>query len=360
MPAILAALALAAPTQLKAQPAPLGLCQTVVASYKEILAADAHARFVKSFYPDSPLTVLAAKAKSGIVIAPHIAEIDKSDAPQDWQRRQKPPLAMPSSLRDAVGKSDFIDRLPHSGFYAASRVEGTAHCYNSTYFEVKHGGAELSPGPGNWDDDEGAGCGISRAFGQIGATPAAFREDYDYSPALTSSLSISGWRGDHFGPACTISFRFAPRFAAQGTYDAREQSCSAPNCSALRKAALGLVETVQTNAHEAETGLLNKLTSAQRAAFLTMKSDAHIKPPETAARNGADDPADITDMAPLALPLVIDNQLYLAFAGHFTIGWRTFSDWSVKIDQRNGKDLKEVAALAIGMTKGNLAAAEVK
>jgi len=358
-PAILTALVLAvmaALTRLEAQPAHLGLCQTVVASYKRIGAADPHAPSSKSFYPDSPLTVLAANASSGIAIAPHSAEIGKSDAPQDWQRHQKPPLALPSALRDAIGKSDFIDRLPNSGFYAASRVEGTAHCYDSTYFEVKHGRAEPAPGPGSWNDDEGAGCGVSRAFGQIGATPAAFQEDYDDSPALTSSLSVSGWRGDHFGPACIISFRFAPRFAAQGTYNAWEQSCTAANCDALRKAALGLVAAVQANPRDAETGLLNKLTPVQKAAFLTMKSDAHSKPPQPSLA----DPADFTATAPLALPLVVDNQLYLALAGHFTIGWRTFSDWSVKIDQRKGKDLNEIAALAIGMTKGSLEAAEIK
>lgn len=360
-PGVVAALVLgsqASATRLAAQSAPVAprLCRTAAAIYKGSFTVDPRAPSSKSFYPQSPLTALAAKAGSGIRIAPHIAETGKDNAPRHWERNQNPPFSMPPALRDAIGKSDFIDRLPNTGFYAASSIEGTAHCYDSTYYEVKQGRVELAAGPGNWNDDDGAGCGVSRAFGTIGAMPVAFEEDYDYSPSMTSSLSISGWTNGRFGPSCTISFRFAPRFAAQGTYNAWQQSCAAANCDALRNAALGLVETVQAGPRDAVTGLLNKLTPAQKAAFLRMASDAHIKPPETSVA----DTAELTDTAPLALPLVVDNRLYLALAGHFTIGWRTFSDWSVKIDQRKGKELGEVAAFAIGMTKGRLKSADVK
>ena len=67
-----------------------------------------------------------------------------------------------------------------------------------------------------------------------------------------------------------------------------------------------------------------------------------------------DDPAQLLDSSPLTLPLVVGGQLYLAHVGHFTIGWRNYSDWSVKLDERQGERVKPVAEIAIGMTKGKL------
>jgi len=73
-----------------------------------------------------------------------------------------------------------------------------------------------------------------------------------------------------------------------------------------------------------------------------------------------DDPAQLLDSSPLTLPIVVGGQLYLAHVGHFTIGWRNYSDWSVKLDERAGADVKLVAEIAIGMTKGKLKDASVK
>ncbi len=53
-------------------------------------------------------------------------------------------------------------------------------------------------------------------------------------------------------------------------------------------------------------------------------------------------------------------KLYLARVGHLTIGWRNYSDWSVKLDMRKGDEAKPVAEIAIGMTKGKLKEASVK
>ena len=98
-----------------------------------------------------------------------------------------------------------------------------------------------------------------------------------------------------------------------------------------------------------------KLGDAQRAAYLAMVKDAQATEPEK-----LQDPADLTDQNPLTVPLVVGDQLYLAQLGHFTIGWRNYSDWNVKLLQRQGKNVSPIASFAIGMTKGKLQQVDVK
>ena len=59
------------------------------------------------------------------------------------------------------------------------------------------------------------------------------------------------------------------------------------------------------------------------------------------------------DKSLFVLPLVADGRVYLAHARHFALGWRYFSNWSVKINQRNGKNVRQIAMHVIGMTKGS-------
>ena len=336
-------------------PPTANLCEKIVASYKALLSGDPEAPFHKGVYGQSPLATLAGNAASGVSLAPHDAVLgqDPQLGLEAWAAQQKPPIALTAAIQSKLASHNIIDRLSGTNIYAASTIDGTADCYDSVAFEVKGASAELTQDPGNWNDENGAGCGVTRSFGKVDATPAAFQESYDYTPALTSSLSVSGWSGDRFGPVCTIDFHFAPRFAPQGTFNAWDQSCKARDCAALRRAALGLVETIQADPRGAEQNLDAKLTPAQRSAFQTMKAATHIK---TSQKIPAD-PAQLTDKSPLLLPLVVGNHLYLARAGHFTIGWRGFSDWSVKIDQRGRR---QIAAFAIGMTKGKLVKADVK
>ncbi|MHB8884256.1 MAG: lysozyme inhibitor LprI family protein [Methylovirgula sp.] len=336
-------------------PPTANLCDKIVASYKTLLASDPDAPFHKGFYGQSPLATLAGNAASGVSLAPHAAVLglDPQRGLKAWAAMQKPPVILPEAIQSKLASHNIIDGLPGTNIYAASTIDGTADCYDSVAFEVKDASAELAQGPGNWTDENGAGCGVTRNFGKVGATPAAFQESYDYTPALASSLSVSGWSDNRFGPVCTIAFQFAPRFAPQGTFNAWDQSCKGRDCAALRQAALGLVETIQADPRGAETTLDAKLTPAQRRAFYAMKAAAHIKTPQKIAA----DPAQLTDKSPLLLPLVVGPHLYLARAGHFSIGWRSFSDWSVKIDRRNGH---QIAAFAIGMTNGKLVKADVK
>jgi hypothetical protein len=71
-------------------------------------------------------------------------------------------------------------------------------------------------------------------------------------------------------------------------------------------------------------------------------------------------PAGLTDKSPLVLPMVVDNRVLLATLGHFTIGWRVFSDWKVTVEAGEADKTSEIARFAIGMTKGSIASATVK
>ncbi len=63
-------------------------CATIAASYKKLVAADPDVASRKSFYPESPLTVLAGTSDSGISVAPHVAEAGKKPTPLEWAQQQ--------------------------------------------------------------------------------------------------------------------------------------------------------------------------------------------------------------------------------------------------------------------------------
>ncbi len=110
-----------------------GLCAKIVAHYKQ-LVANPPASAAGKFYPDSPLSMLGDAGDSGVSVAPHIAETGKAQRPLEWAQHQG--LQLPADLQDALDKADFLDQLPDTNFYAASRIEGTAYCYDTTPFVV--------------------------------------------------------------------------------------------------------------------------------------------------------------------------------------------------------------------------------
>lgn len=330
-----------------------GLCTKIATAYKQ-LTANPPASAAAKFYPDSPLSMLGDAGDSGVSLAAHIAETGKAQRPFEWVQHKG--LQLTPDLQDALDKADFLDQLPDTNFYAAGRIEGTASCYDTTTFVVTEGRAKPVSLPPNWmGEDVGSDCGVYRLFGKVETVPAAFEENYDYSPALTSTLTVSPWNKDHFDPACTVGFTFEPRFSPRDAYNDWDQSCTATNCDQLRQSALALVEAVQSDPVSAQKQLLDKLGDAQRADFEALEKLAQVTQPDK-----VDDPAQLLDSSPLTLPIVVGGQLYLAHVGHFTIGWRNYSDWSVKLDERAGADVKLVAEIAIGMTKGKLKDASVK
>jgi hypothetical protein len=328
------------------------LCAKIAASFRKI-ASGPEAVAEKNFYPESPLSMLGDNADSGVSLASHIAEAGTAQRPLDWARAES--IVLSPDLQGALDRADFLDRLPDTNFFAATRIEGTAYCYDSTTFQVNDNQAQLVSAPPNWDQDEGSGCGITRMFGKVEAASVAFQENYDYSPALNSALSASAWTDGHFASACTVDFSFAPRFSARDAYNEWEQSCSADNCDELRQLALALVEAVQADPIVARKAQFEKLNDSQRSDFDALEKLAAAKDPDKIG-----DPADLTDQSPLPVPLLVGDTLYLARVGHWTIGWRTYSDWSVKLDERQGDQLKPVANIAIGMAKGKLENASVK
>jgi hypothetical protein len=58
--------------------------------------------------------------------------------------------------------------------------------------------------------------------------------------------------------------------------------------------------------------------------------------------------------------MVFDGRVFLATVGHFTIGWRVFSDWKVSVETGEADHTREIARFAIGMTQGPIISATVK
>jgi hypothetical protein len=107
------------------------------------------------------------------------------------------------------------------------------------------------------------------------------------------------------------------------------------------------------------------MTAAQREQYQRLK--------RVADRPNADDPqpdgddaakpstaATLTDTVPLLLPMVVDDRVFLASVGHFTIGWRVFADWKVTVEVADAERTREIARFAIGMTQGPIVSVSIK
>lgn len=339
-------------------------CRKIVDRYQRIIAIDPQAPFAKGAYAEGPLDVLAGAKASGVVLAAIGAlegsQKDLSRALADWAEKQKPPVVFPPEVVADLAQlatSDSalsISQLPDTTLYRLFTIQGTAGCYASQYFRVKDGRAQAAQGPENWSEENGAGCGVSRLFGKIDGDPAAFEDDYAPGGAeLGATLAVEGWSGEKFAPLCTIRFEFQPRFLAHGAYNAWDESCHRPDCETLRNAALALVETVTPNPAAARKALIEKLSATQRRDFAAMQEDSNVNPEPHAQ-------AEATQQNPFVLPLFYKGALYRASVGHFTIGWRVFTDLSVVIEQRDKGATSKIAAFAIGMTKGKPTKAEVR
>ena len=319
-------------------------------------------------YGPSPLEALAGDPHSGVTRSAPVAEFE-SFLPKklaDWARTVKPPFALSPEVTKALGELGegrpvALERLPGTDFFMASGVVGSMHCYRSVYFETKGGKARIAKGPEIFSGGEDEGCGVARAFGSVDGVPAAFEEDYDFGPSMRSSLALSHRDKDHFAGSCRLRFTFAPRFHPHRTLNAWEQSCAGPDCEALREKALALVEavekdplTAQKQAHEIALAEAEQLNSARLVRRVETEIEAA---PEGVGK--ARDPAVYTDQTPLTVLLLHAGKLYRASIGHFTIGWRIFGDWSVKLVPVVTGEGEEMS-FAIGMTRGKLIDFQVK
>lgn len=269
-----------------------------------------------------------------------------------WAAAQKPPLPLPAAAADWLDvpeRRPIIEQVPGGDFYALSALEGSAHCYDALYFRLENGVAREVDPPPNWSDDDGAGCGVRRGLARLGDSVVAYEDESDSGPDLRARVSLSGWTGAGFGPACAIAFDYAPRFSDE-LANAWDQACAGPRCPALRAAARRLAESVQMERAGARAAALAALAPEERRRFVAAYPESD---------KADDSPPDApTDQAPVVLPLELGGALYAAAVGHFTIGWRRFADWSVKFE--NLDDPRDKASFAIGMSRGALVGAAVR
>ena len=358
--AVLGVLALAGPAS--AANAGPAICKSIVERYRAVLKADPTASRAKAFGALSPLETLAKAEGRGISLAGPVASFQGNPRAEveAWAAKAPQQFTLPEEILKKIGNLGQdnleIDHLPGSDFYAASIVAGTGHCYSASYFRARSKGqAEVAQAPTAWSE---AGCGVKRLFGTVDKTPAAFEEDFDGTPDLTAGLTVTPWRDEDFGKACTIAFTFTPRFDANRTTNAWDENCAGPDCAVLRQAALNLAKAIEKDPAAARKTAIGRLSAAQKRAFATL---AKLAGGDDGAGAGQASLADqLADTAPLRLPVVNAGTVYLASVGHFTTGWRVFSDWSVKLQALEAGQLKDRAAFAIGMTKGDIAGISIK
>jgi uncharacterized protein YecT (DUF1311 family) len=318
-------------------------CRTVVDRYRALASAN---------LGKSPLTALAGSPTSGITVAKALGR-----APGDlaaWSAMQDPPFKVGEDLRDAWSQERSfgvweLNRLPGTDLYSISAVAGTAQCIYAVFFEVEKGLAQLVGAPPGFEAGRGASCGVRRSFGRIDNDPALFQELYDSTPKMSSTLTIATWKGGHFVPGCTVAFSYAPAFGGE-TLNLHQESCTASDCEGLRRAAFQLAEAVQKSPHSARAELLASLSPEQRTEYDNAERIAGAR--QSAAEA---DPANVTEQNPLRMPYPSAGQLYVASVGHFTIGWRYFSDWSINFDAPENGKLVRRAAFAVAMKRGELA-----
>ena len=335
------------------------ICQSIVERYRAVLKADPAASQAKEFGALSPLETLAKAEGRGISLAESAAGFNGNPRAEveAWAAKEPQRFTLPEELLKKIGnlgEDDLeIEHLPGSDFYAASVVAGTGHCYSSSYFRARSKGQAKPAGPPTaWSE---AGCGVQRFFGTVDKTPAAFEDGFDGTPDLSADLMVTPWREEGFGKACTIAFTFTPRFDANRTTNDWDETCAGPDCADLRQAALNLAMAVEKGPAAARKAAIGRLSAAQSHEFETLAKLAGA-----AGARQAYMADELADTAPLRLPVVLAGKVYLASVGHFTTGWRVFSDWSVKLQALEAGQLKDRAAFAIGMTKGGIAKISIK
>jgi hypothetical protein len=288
--------------------------------------------------------------------------------------RLKPPFTPSRELLSALDDLDenlAVIGLPGTNILAANSVGGTADCNSTVFFSTANRRLRLVPGPESWKNDTGGSCGLTRSFASIDGVPFVIDDNLDFGPHLTSTLTLTPWIGGKWMEPCQANFVFAPHFDTRSMLNDwaslnnwEENNCGT-DCEGFRRAALELVRQTQLDSARAEAHLLAAMTLPQREEYRRLK---HItgRPDAADVPTGADDAqppataAGLTDTSPLLLPMVLDNRVFLATVGHFTIGWRVFSDWKGTVETGGADKTTEIARFAIAMTKGPIVSATVK
>lgn len=267
------------------------------------------------------------------------------------------------ALDDVQGGLTVYD-LPGTGLFAATSIGGTAYCNATIFFSVDNGRANLASEPESWENDVGDGCGLTRSFASVDGVPAVIDDSLSTGPRLTATLTLTPWSNGKWLEPCETDFAFAPYFDPDKTLNDwakldnwQANDCGSGGCEPFRKAALGLVRQTQQDREGVERNLLAGMTAAQRGEYQRLKRASGRPDPDVYEADGnaagaLTTAAGLTDTSPLPLPMVVDDHVYLATVGHFTIGWRTFADWKVTVESGNADKTREIARFAIGMTQG--------
>jgi hypothetical protein len=273
---------------------------------------------------------------------------------------------------DDVQEALVVSDLPGSNLFAANSIGGTASCNSTVFFSVSQGRARLVPGPASWQNDIGGSCGLTRSFASVDGLPVVIDDDLDAGPSLASTLTLTPWGGSRWLDSCRASFVFAPHFDPAKTLNDwasldnwENNACGSGGCEGFQRAALYLVTQAQQDRAGVESHLLAALTGPQREEYRRLKRVADRPDPDDKQADGDAAPkpktaAALTDTSPLPLPMVVDDHVFLASVGHFTIGWRVFSDWKVTVEAGDADKMREIARFAIGMTQGPIVSVTVK
>jgi hypothetical protein len=289
-------------------------------------------------------------------------------------KRLKPPFTPSSELLTALEDLDAeisVVALPGTNMLAANSLGGTAHCNSTVFFSTADRRGRPVEGPESWKNDGGASCGVTRSFVSIDGVPFVIDDSLDAGPGLASTLKLTPWDNGKWLQPCQADFVFAPHFDTGGLLndwarlnDWAKNDCGVNGCDGFQRAALNLVQQTQQDRAGVEAHLLAAMTSAQRDEYQRLKRLADRPDPDDSQGGGdAAKPATtagLTDTTPLVLPVVVDNRVYLATVGHFTIGWRLFADWKVTIEAGEADKTREIARFAIAMTLGPIASTAVK
>jgi hypothetical protein len=286
----------------------------------------------------------------------------------------RPFTPSPSLLKalDDVQEELVVSDLPGSSLFAVNNIGGTASCNSTVFFSVSRGSARLVPGPASWQNDIGGSCGLTRSFASVDGLPVVIDDDLDAGPRLASTLTLTPWGGGRWLDPCKASFVFAPHFDSAKTLNDwasldnwENNQCGSGGCERFQRAALNLVRQTQQDRAGAESHLRAALTGPQREEYQRLKRVADRPDPDDVQADGDAAPkpktaAALTDTSPLLLPMVVDDHVFLASIGHFTIGWRVFSDWKVTVEAGDADKTREIARFAIGMTPGPIVSVTVK
>lgn len=329
--------------------APGAVCNRFVDLYRKWLGSVAPSNPTAT--ADGPLAMADAQG-SEVMLAKPVLELPSkgSGKLQDWAAAQKPPVQLPKAALDLAGAEMMdavtLDQAPGRSYFVVSGVAGTAHCRTSSSFSIVDGVAKTVAPPPNWPEGQGEGCGVTRGFVKIDETAIAFDDSTSYGPDLSANLSLSPWNGTGFGKACTIRFDYAPGYSTEHLFNDWDVKCAGPRCPALKRAAIDIAKDAKKDWRGATARALARLSPQDRARFSA--DDLASR------RESKDEP---TDQNPLVLLMMIDGQPYRVEVGHFTIGWRTFGDWSVKFFGADGSD---AGSFGVGMGRGALTKATVK